>query len=120
MVFIYINYYICHHSVCVFCVCQRKGQSSALEATTADDNPLKKGEDGEGEEQAEEEEDDEDDESSDPDIEEEIQASKSQAGPGDEDDNFHLHSTFLKFSVLTRFILGFGNNVEKSNKTQIS
>eukprot|EP00063_Salmo_salar_P057987 XP_014032822.1 PREDICTED: death domain-associated protein 6-like isoform X2 [Salmo salar] len=65
---------------------KKEGQSSALEATTADDNPLKKGEDGEGEEQAEEEEDDEDDESSDPDIEEEIQASKSQAGPEDDEE----------------------------------
>ncbi|CAB1320976.1 unnamed protein product [Coregonus sp. 'balchen'] len=67
---------------------KKEGQSSELEATTADDNPLKKGEDGE--EQAEEE-DDEDDESSDPDIEEEIQASKSQAGPdqdgGEEEEN---------------------------------
>ncbi|XP_052327987.1 death domain-associated protein 6 isoform X1 [Oncorhynchus keta] len=64
---------------------KKEGQSSALEATTADDNPLKKGE--EGEEQVEEEEDDdEDDESSDPDIEEEIQASKSQAGPEDDEE----------------------------------
>uniref|UniRef100_A0A4W5PJB5 Death domain-associated protein 6 n=1 Tax=Hucho hucho TaxID=62062 RepID=A0A4W5PJB5_9TELE len=66
---------------------KKEGQSSVLEATTADDNPLKKGEDGEEQAEEEEEEDDEDDESSDPDIEEEIQASKSQAGPGDEDED---------------------------------
>eukprot|EP00063_Salmo_salar_P022393 XP_013997228.1 PREDICTED: death domain-associated protein 6-like [Salmo salar] len=64
---------------------RQKKESLAQEATTANDNPLTKGED-EGEEQAEEE-DDEDDESSDPDIEEEIQASKAQAGPEEEEDN---------------------------------
>lgn len=84
--------YVTTHCLSVLC------QSLAQEATTANDNPLTKGED-EGEEQAEEE-DDEDDESSDPDIEEEIQASKAQAGPGD-DDNLHLHSTFLKLCFNT-------------------